>query len=174
MEDHDHLRSLKALTADDAVWEGFNPSAWRAIPPENKLAKGVSSAAAQGQIEVADYSSDDSAPMIFNIHKLTKAERATYGISMDRTRQNSAEDQEVPRNRVLETLEKVRWQSTGLRMGDVSSEGDVFVAFRLVTSYPDMFIGKANSSRVSPRILYQSGLDQSVLTISLRLPPSSR
>ncbi|KAK4237394.1 hypothetical protein C8A03DRAFT_34641 [Achaetomium macrosporum] len=151
MEDNDHLRSLKALTADDAVWEGFNPSAWRAIPPEDKVVKiAESSFATQDQNEAADYASDDSAPMVLNHHKLTKAERAKYGISVDRTRQHLVEDQEIPRNRPLEKLEKVKWKQTGLAMGDVSSEGDVFVAWRLVTSYPDMFVGKVNGSRAAP------------------------
>jgi hypothetical protein len=46
-------------------------------------------------------------------------------------------------------LNNVVWPETGLAMGDLSADGDIFVSWDLVEGYPTMFVGKKNSRRVS-------------------------
>ncbi|KAL2271738.1 hypothetical protein VTJ83DRAFT_1109 [Remersonia thermophila] len=47
-------------------------------------------------------------------------------------------------------LAAVQWDETGLALGDLSHEGDSFVPWRLVESYPLLFVGKANGKRAVP------------------------
>ncbi len=145
MEDDEFLRNLKDITGEDAVWEGFDPSAWRSVQPEDEEPEAVES----GMETVGSYDSDDSAEHIFNFHKLSPEEKRRAG-RLNKAREYASTETGLPRE--LAKLENVKWKETGLAIGDVSAEGDVFVAWRLVECYPDMFVGKANSIRVSARV----------------------
>jgi hypothetical protein len=151
-KDAEFLQSLRAITGDDAaVWDGFDESAWRSHLSDgegNGEASSAAEAAGADDDQEVGYASDDSAGMIFNLHKLTPAERAACKLS--KARQYASGETAFPRE--LAELEKVKWKETGLALGDVSAEGEIFVPFRLVQHYPDMFIGKANAPRVSTAV----------------------
>jgi hypothetical protein len=151
--DAELLRSLQAITGDAAVWNDFDPSAWRSLVSEGEAeGEGSSAAEAAGaDDQEVDYASDDSAGIIFNLHKLTPAEKDACSGNLNKVRQYASGETAFPRE--LAELEKIKWKETGLAKGDVSAEGDTFVPFRLVQHYPDMFIGKANAPRVSDVVI---------------------
>lgn len=154
MEDDDFYRRLQAFTGDQEAWEGFDPSGWRSIMEAGEndgmdaLEQAIS-ATDEAQVPQDDmvWASDDSAEMIFNVHKLTAKERTQSRVS----KRNKARAVAASKPRYvpdLKELEQVKWAESGLAVGDVSPEGVRFVPWKLVESYPDMFIGKRNSVRV--------------------------
>lgn len=154
MADEDFLRYLRELSGESAaIWDGFDPSSWRRWLEESVVEEheGVESTnGADSSHQDLGYSSDDSAEMILNYHKLTAAERGRQngGVSkLSKARQLASEEVAFPRR--LEELEAVKWKETGLGLGDPSALGDQFVPWPLVENYPHMFVGKANSVRVS-------------------------
>ncbi|AEO69387.1 uncharacterized protein THITE_2119734 [Thermothielavioides terrestris NRRL 8126] len=160
-EDAAFLRNLKSLSGDQsAAWDGFDPSAWRSVPAEDEGAKAARSATEHSSETVLSddtgYASYDSAELILNFHKLTPEERGlnTHQYKLNKARQYVTEEPANPK--VLEKLEKTEWEETGLALGDVSPEGQTFVPWRLVTSYPDMFIGKTNRVRAAPLFSYEA------------------
>ncbi|KAK4157964.1 hypothetical protein C8A00DRAFT_29034 [Chaetomidium leptoderma] len=156
MADDQLLRNLQAITGDDATWEGFDPASWRSFQSdgedEDETEAGVEATGGASLISPDDdYASDDSAGMIFNFHKLTAAEKAqSRGGACKLSKARQYASGEVAYSRELEDLEKVEWKETGLAMGDVSADGTLFVAWRLVQNYPDMFVGKTNGIRAAP------------------------
>jgi hypothetical protein len=144
MEDEEFLRNLKALTGDEAVWDGFDPSAWRSIQREAEPPAAIESAGDA----VDTYDSDDSAELILNFHKLSPSEKRRAG-KLNKAREYASTETAFPRE--VAQLEKVEWKETGLALGAVSAKGDTFVPWKLVEYYPDMFVGKANGVRVSAR-----------------------
>ncbi|KAK4106876.1 hypothetical protein N658DRAFT_414096 [Parathielavia hyrcaniae] len=152
MEDAEFLARLRANTGDTAVWDGFDPTAWRCLQPEGDGPEVV----AKDQ-EDAAYASDDSAGMILNLHKLTPAEKAANGLGggegggsskRNKARQYAAGETAFPRE--VAELKKIEWKETGLAMGDASAKSTTFVPFALVQNYPNMFVGKANGARAEP------------------------
>ncbi|KAJ4292327.1 hypothetical protein N0V88_005959 [Collariella sp. IMI 366227] len=149
-EDTDFLRRLRELTGDDEAWDGFDPSAWRTIQADeaeeaNEEVIVVNTDSAQDNY----YDSDDSADMILNLHKLTPAERSqTRGCKFNKARQLASEEPVSTED--VERLEGIKWDETGMSMGEVSKEGEEFTAWRLVENYPFMFVGKANGERARP------------------------
>ena len=162
MEDDEFLHNLKAFTGDDAAWDGFDPTAWRSVDSVDGQPGGLGSATDEPD-ESDAYESDDSAEMILNLHKLTPDEKRRAG-KLNKAREYASIETGFPRE--LAELEKVEWKETGLANGAVSAEGDRFVALRLVESYPDMFVGKANGVRVSAQVpkLGWGAAGRSVLT----------
>ncbi|AEO57615.1 hypothetical protein MYCTH_101870 [Thermothelomyces thermophilus ATCC 42464] len=155
MADEDFLRYLREISGEDAaVWDGFDPSSWRHALEESAVEglEGAESAdGASSPLQDLAYSSDDSAEMILNYHKLTAAERArqNHGVSkLSKARQLASEEVAFPHK--LAELEAVKWEETGLGLGGRSADGELFVPWPLVESYPDMFVGKANSVRAAP------------------------
>ncbi len=145
MDDDEFLRSLKAITGDDAAWDGFDPTAWRSVDSLGGQLSDLELASDEPD-EFDAYNSDDSAEMIMNLHKLTTEEKRRAG-KLNKAREYASVETGFPQE--LAELEKVEWKETGLGNGEVSAEGTAFVAFRLVANYPDMFVGKANGVRVS-------------------------
>ncbi|KAL2164596.1 hypothetical protein VTH06DRAFT_3813 [Thermothelomyces fergusii] len=155
MADEELLRYLRELSGENAaVWDGFDLSAWRRALEASAAEghEGVESANdADSAVQDFVYSSDDSAEMILNYHKLTPAERGikTSGSSkLSKARQLASEEVAFPRK--LAELEAVKWEETGLGLGDRSAAGDLFAPWPLVENYPHMFVGKANSVRAAP------------------------
>jgi len=164
MADEQLLRHLRDLSGDDAdVWNDFEPTSWRAFLPEGEEEESDAGESASGggavlspldggDLDGDAYASDDSAEMILNFHKLTPAEKASQGgrggsCKLSKARQLASEEVAFPRK--VAELEKVEWEETGLGLGDRSAEGEMFVPWRLIENYPDMFVGKANGVRVS-------------------------
>lgn len=146
MENDELLRCLQAITGDAVDWDGLDLSAWCETQGEDS--EEIKSADAIAESEDVYYSSDDSADMIMNLHKLTPAEKAQIrGGKLNKARQYASEEVGFPRK--VAELEKIKWDETGLAVGDVSAEGVFFVSWRLVENYPDMFVGKTNGARVS-------------------------
>lgn len=145
MEDEQFKRTLQALAGDAGDWEDFDPSSWRPIKAGGgEEAESGVPAAQEGDA----WDSDDSAAMVLNWHKLSSAERNQIrGHKLNKAREFAATEPAVLRDAV--ELEKVTWNETGLAMGEVSPTGATFVPWRLVVGYPDMYIGKRNSERVS-------------------------
>ena len=162
MDDDDFLRNLKAITGDDAAWDGYDPTAWRSVDSLGEQLGGLESDLDEAE-ESDAYDSDDSAEMIMNLHKLTTDEKRRAG-KLNKAREYASMETGFPQE--LAELEKVEWKETGLGNGEVSAEGTAFVAFRLVENYPDMFVGKSNSVRVSAQIpkLVWRGVGMSMLT----------
>ncbi len=147
MDDAAFLRNLKAITGDDAAWDGFDPAAWRTVDSlGGQLGGGLEPGSDDEPDECGDgYASSDSAEMIMNFHKLTTEKRRAG--KLNKAREYASTETGFPSE--LARLERVEWKETGLVEGGVSAEGETFVAFRLVENYPDMFVGKANGVRVS-------------------------
>ncbi|KAH6850279.1 hypothetical protein B0I37DRAFT_110372 [Chaetomium sp. MPI-CAGE-AT-0009] len=152
MADDQFMNRLRDISGDDYdVWEGFDPSSWRSHQPDGDDSEPSDSAGAVCFPEKDGYASDDSAEMILNFHKLSEAERANpaHGsIKLSKARQYASEEVGFPDQ--LAELEKVKWEETGLAMGDLSEEGLTFVPWRLIDHYPVMFVGKANGARAAP------------------------
>ncbi|GAB1320616.1 Good for full DBP5 activity protein 2 [Madurella fahalii] len=148
MDDEEFLRRLQALTHGAAVWDGFDPSSWRSIElaEEEAIAEVDRASDSQGG---CGWDSDDSAGMIFSYRHLTEEERAqSYVSKHNRAREYASDEPLYVQD--PEKLEKVNWKETGLAMGELSQEGEVFVSWDLVEGYPDMYVGKRNSVRAAP------------------------
>lgn len=159
MEDDEFLRSLQAIAGNDAAtWEGFDPTSWRSFQSDGEGSEAIDSAGAIASTQDDDYASDDSAGMILNFHKLTPAEKGQTA-KLSKARQFASEEVACPRE--IAELEKVKWKETGLAVQDVSPKDETFVPWRLVENYPDMFVGKANGTRVSSLSQSSRGMDGS-------------
>ncbi|KAL2022330.1 hypothetical protein VTK56DRAFT_5728 [Thermocarpiscus australiensis] len=151
MSDAEFLRRLQALTADDDVWEGFDPSSWRCLKTaEDGTDVPTDQVSASGDDDGGD-DWDDSGGMILSVRHLTPAERMQHpGWSKLNKARAFAADEEPGFVRDATHLESVKWKETGLAMGDISPEGWTFVPWRLVEEYPNMFVGKRNGIRAAP------------------------
>lgn len=139
MDDEEFLRRLKALTPDAAVWDDFDPSSWRA-----EVAKDLGETDQVGDAKERD----DWAGT-----ELWEEEPTTIYVSKKNKAREYASDEPLYVRDPAE-LEKVEWEETGLARGELSAEGETFVPWTLVEGYPDMYVGKRNSVRVS---IYGSG-----------------
>ncbi|EAQ89170.1 hypothetical protein CHGG_05789 [Chaetomium globosum CBS 148.51] len=149
MADEQFMRRLQDISGDDSdMWEGFDPSAWRSHLSEGNDSEELELEQDASTPQENEYDTDDSAQMIFNFHKLSKAERARGTVKLSKARQYASEEVSFPHE--LAELEKVKWEETGLSIGDLSEKGLTFVPWRLIDHYPVMFVGKANGARAEP------------------------
>ncbi|KAL2143364.1 hypothetical protein VTI28DRAFT_10543 [Corynascus sepedonium] len=155
MADEQFLRLLREISGEHSdIWDGFDPSSWRRSLEESESESVEVVESTDGATFMPNdstYSSDDSAEMILNYHKLTAAERTgqTRGAcKLSKARQFASEELAYP-DRLTE-LEAVKWEETGLGLGDRSREGELFVPWGLIENYPYMFVGKANGVRAEP------------------------
>jgi len=166
-DDEKFLARMKEITGDAAVWDNFDAAAWRNNLSPNEEADILDYFGGESDDE---HDSDDSAEFILNFHKLTPAEKAQAPVGkLSKARQYASTETAWPNE--LARLEHIEWEETGLSMGEVSAEGDRFVAWQLVEAYPEMFVGKTNAARVSAQIWIVISLDvrTSALTIFSRL-----
>jgi len=93
-----------------------------------------------------------SADMIYGHHnvddEITPSSRTYTGKGGQKADQTILEPSVAMRN--ASTSESLSWKETGLKLGDVSGEREEFCPWRLVTHYPDIFVGKENGEKCRP------------------------
>jgi len=159
------LQCLKNLSGNSNIWDGLDTSGWNTANNDgwgvadddmnSHLSEGPPSESRDEDMITpgtnAEWDSDDSAGLLFNVNKLTKVERVqaeARGYKLSKARAFASDEPVVPKKDPRE-LEKVDWKETGLTMGDLSPETEEFVPWPLVQGYVERFVGKRNSSRVS-------------------------
>ncbi|KAK3379375.1 hypothetical protein B0T24DRAFT_675173 [Lasiosphaeria ovina] len=164
--DAEFLKRLQEFTRGSDTWDNFDPTKWRDIASEeisdNEAALASNPVPAISTLALTpfrdfqksapmdvDSDSDGGPAIIFGHHHLTAEEISrNRGYKLSKARDFASDEPEVLRD--VAKLQKVTWRETGLKMGDVSIEGDVFSPWRLVRAYPEMYVGKRNSVRAAP------------------------
>ncbi|KAM7223779.1 good for full DBP5 activity protein 2 [Rhypophila decipiens] len=138
MDDSDFLERLRQLTGQPDVWDGFSMDNIAEISHD------------EDDTAEPDYDSDASQDLILHARHLVStakpAEARNYKLS--KARAFAADSPEKPKT--VENLMSVKWNETGLKLGELSPPGKKFVPWRLVKEYPTMFVGKKNSVRAEP------------------------
>lgn len=148
-EDAQFLRNLIALSGGDpTAFQGFDPSSWRGI--------GVSeddwdNAAHDPSMKVD--SDDETGGMVPTAHNLKNTPRHyddwDRPYKLNKAHALAADVTDVLKSAAELEKEGLAWGETGLAVGEAAHEDHIFVPWKLVSQYCDMFVGKKNSERVS-------------------------
>lgn len=162
-EDTELLRNiLNMMGRDPSVFDGLDPSSWRIDPSEEEE---EANQAAEDAAPV-DYDSDDSTGgMILNMSHLKKKKRerseeeepVDIGYKPNKARAAAAEEEDQPINtKDAAVLEKegLAWEVMGLKKGHLSAENEIFIPWKLVVQYPEVYVGKRNGARVSCSVCF--------------------
>lgn len=137
------------MTADPGIWQYFNPAAWQNhvdsdaegdAATKTPATSAPTEAASQDDRQEYVSSEENSKPGPFELVQRTGGPR------LNRAREFAADEPTVARD--PRKLENVNWPETGLNLGDVSREGDMFVPWDFVEHYHEQFVGKRNADRV--------------------------
>ncbi|KAK3388185.1 QDE-2-interacting protein [Sordaria brevicollis] len=144
-DDEQFMKRLQELTSDIVDWSGFDPSKWRDEDLSDWQPKNDGQACGDGW-------SDDGAQYI-------PAEATTDTLPRDAgfapLRKEDLESDEEGYFDASD-LENIKWPEVGVKQGELDPVTELFTPWRMVSEYPNLFVGKRNSVRARPLFTLES------------------
>lgn len=143
----EYRRRLEILTGEKDIWEEYNPVEEEAIPERTN----PNSPQVGAENPKTQSTSVDSRSVPYDEY-FKSATQSTLAIRPAGTPppQRRPQETELKSHTTANVEQKVAWPDYGLKKGEVSPQSEAFCPWKLVTRYPNTFVGKRNGVRAAP------------------------